>query len=191
MKTLFINACVREESRTRQLAYYYLEKNGMPFEELDLEKERAMPLDRAGLLKRGELLEQGKTDDPFFRNANQFREAGEIVIAAPYWDLSIPAILKDYIETINVVGLTFQYVADDVPRTLSKVRKLVFLTTAGGTMINDDYGYGYLKAVFKNFFEVKDFAYFKAEKLDLYGAEPERILAETRAEIDRYFAEES
>ena len=172
MKTLFINACVREESRTRQLAYYYLEKNGMPFEELDLEKERAMPLDRAGLLKRGELLEQGKTDDP-------------------YWDLSIPAILKDDIETIDIVGLTFHYVADDVPKTLSKVCKLVFLTTAGGTMINDDYGYGYLKAVFENFFEVKDFVYFKAEKLDLYGADPERILAETRAEIDRYFAEES
>ena len=189
MKTLFINACVREGSRTKQLAEYYLKKNGEPYEELDLEKDRALPLDREGLLKRGELLEAGKTDDPLFHNANQFREAEEIVIAAPYWDLSIPALLKDYIETIDIVGLTFHYIADDVPQTLSKVRKLVFITTAGGTMINDEYGYGYLKAVFENFFEVKDFAYFKAEKLDLYGAEPEKILEETRRQIDAYFAE--
>ena len=35
-----------------------------------------------------------------------------IVIAAPYWDLSFPAVLKTYLEQINVLGVTFDY-SDD------------------------------------------------------------------------------
>ena len=32
---------------------------------------------------------------------------GRIVVAAPFWDLSVPAVLKVYIENISADGVTF------------------------------------------------------------------------------------
>ena len=105
MKTLFVNACIRKESRTRMLAEYLLKRLDQNYVELQLQKEDIHPLDEESLNKRNELCTQGKYDDPFFRYARQFKEAETIVIAAPYYDLSFAARLKDYLETINVVGL--------------------------------------------------------------------------------------
>ena len=45
-----------------------------------------------------------------FYYARQFAEADQIVIAAPFWDLSFPAILKAYMEQITVSGITFEYI---------------------------------------------------------------------------------
>lgn len=52
----------------------------------------------AGLETRDAPLKQGRLDDAMFRFSHQFAAADKIVIAAPYWDLSFPAILKTYIE---------------------------------------------------------------------------------------------
>ena len=40
-----------------------------------------------------------------FRYARQFAEAEEIVIAAPFWDLSFHAKLKIYLGQITISGL--------------------------------------------------------------------------------------
>ena len=186
MKTLFINACIREGSRTRMLAEYLLEKLDREYVEVELQKEDIRPLNGESLDRRNELCAEERFDDPFFRHARQFKEAETVVIAAPYYDLSFAARLKDYLEMINVVGLTFHYLEDDVPSTLSSVRRLIYVTTAGGTIVSHEYGYGYVKTVFESFYEVKDQAYFYAEKLDLTGADPEAILQETRDRIDEY-----
>ena len=190
MKTLFVNACIRKESRTRMLAEYLLKRLDQDYVELQLQKEDIHPLDEESLNRRNELCTQGKYDDPFFRYARQFKEAETIVIAAPYYDLSFAARLKDYLETINVVGLTFHYLEDDVPSTLSSVRKLIYITTAGGTIVSHEYGYGYVKTMFECFYEVKDQTYFYAEKLDLMGADPDAILQETRDKIDAYLRQQ-
>ncbi len=190
MKTLFVNACIRKESRTRMLAEYLLKKLDQDYVELELQKEDIHPLNEESLNRRNELCMQGKYDEPFFRYARQFKEAETIVIAAPYYDLSFAARLKDYLETINVVGLTFHYLEDDVPSTLSSVKRLIYVTTAGGTIVSHEYGYGYVKKMFECFYEVNDQAYFYAEKLDLVGADPDAILKETRGEIDDYLRQQ-
>ena len=41
-----------------------------------------------------------------FDLARQFARAEIIVMAAPYWDLSFQAALKQYLEQVNVVGIT-------------------------------------------------------------------------------------
>ncbi|MBQ2657030.1 MAG: NAD(P)H-dependent oxidoreductase [Erysipelotrichaceae bacterium] len=190
MKTLFVNACIRKESRTRMLAEYLLKKLDQDYVELELQKETIHPLDEESLNKRSQLCVEGKFDDPSFRYARQFKEAETIVIAVPYYDLSFAARLKDYLETINVIGLTFHYLDDDVPSTLSSVKRLIYVTTAGGTIVSHEYGYGYVKAMFESFYEVKDHAYFYAEKLDLTGADPDAILKETRDKIDIYLKQQ-
>ena len=105
MNILFVNACVREESRTKKIAEHLFEKikedQKLNIDELDLEKEDIKPLTKALLDKRDGLLADGRMDDEMFRYARQFAAADEIVIAAPFWDLSFPALVKDYIENVN------------------------------------------------------------------------------------------
>ena len=108
-----------------------------------------------------------------------------IVIAAPYWDLSFPAVLKAYFEQINVLGLTFEYTADGRPRGLCKARKLIYVTTAGGPILSDEYGFGYVKALAQNFYGIPDVRQIRAEGLDIIGADAERILREAMEEGER------
>ena len=92
MNILFIHACIREESRTLVLAKDILSKMQGEITELDLTKENILPLNRASLEERERLLKSGKTDAPMLQYAKQFAQADEIVIAAPFWDLSFPAL---------------------------------------------------------------------------------------------------
>ena len=57
--TLYINCCVREESRTERLAKAVLRKLGGAFTELYLYEENLKPLDRDTLNNRTALIEQG------------------------------------------------------------------------------------------------------------------------------------
>lgn len=135
---LFINACVRgPRSRTLQLARRFLEmwQQKHPeavITERDLCRDRLSPQYPEVLEERDALWSAGKLDDPLFQPARQFAAAGRIVIAAPFWDLSFPAILKIYLERISVTNITFGY--DDLGRSvgLCKADKLLLITTRGG-----------------------------------------------------------
>ena len=47
-----------------------------------------------------------------------------IVIGAPFWDLSFPAILKIFIENIYVTGLVTKFGENGKPVGLCKAKKL-------------------------------------------------------------------
>ena len=113
---LFINACARPQSRTLTLAKKAAQTISESFEMLNLYGENLKPLDYDNLLKREEAIKKADFSDPSFRFARQFREADEIIMAVPYWDLSFPAILKCYIESICVNGLTFIYNQKGLPQ---------------------------------------------------------------------------
>lgn len=135
---LFINACVRgQKSRTLQLARRFLGawQHAHPeavITERDLCRDRLSPQYPEVLEERDTLWSAGKLDDPLFQPARQFAAAGRIVIAAPFWDLSFPAILKIYLERISVTNIIFGY--DDLGRSvgLCKADKLLLITTRGG-----------------------------------------------------------
>jgi FMN-dependent NADH-azoreductase len=90
-----------------------------------------------------------------FDLAKQFAEAETIVVAAPYWDLMFPAILKVYFETITVNGLTFKYGANGIPQGLCKAKKLIYVTTSGGPIFKN-FGYEYVSTIAKTFFNIED-----------------------------------
>lgn len=184
---LFIDACVRKESRTRRLAERVLSHMDDSVETVRLETIGFPKTDEAFLRKRDACIAAGDFSDPMFDLAKQFRSADAIVIAAPHWDLSFPAALKQYFEQINVVNLTFFYTDSDVPTTLCRAKKLVYVATAGGPVRNHAYGFGYVKALGEEFYGIEDAALFCAEGLDIFGADPEAILNKTEAEIDRAF----
>ena len=184
---LFINACMHVGSRTKELADHLLSKLDGEITTVQLDRTNAEPLFADTLAQRIALTEQGDFDHPIFDNAKQFKQADIIVIAAPYWDLSIPAALKAYLESLCNIGLTFDYSPQGVPTSLCHAEKLYFVTTSGGMIYSDEYGFGYIKTLCEAFFGIREFAYIKAEGLDIVGADIPRILQCAKKEIDKLF----
>lgn len=174
---LYVNACVRKESRTRRLAEKLLSKLDKPFEEIRLEK-MVFPTSNDDYLNlRDQLVSRGDFQNPLFDLARQFSEAETIVIAAPYWDLSFPAMLKQYLEQITVVGVTFKYSEEGIPVSLCKAKRLFYVTTAGGFFVPEDYGFGYVKALAQNYYGIPEVRKIEAVGLDIDGADVNAIMA--------------
>ena len=184
---LFVNACVRADSRTARLANRLLAAIHAPATELKLAECVFPAVDEDFLRARDRLLAEGNFAHPLFALARQFSQADEIVIAAPFWDLSFPAALKAYFEQINAVGVTFRYTEEGIPQGLCRARRLIYVTTAGGAFFPEDYGFGYVKALARNFYGIRDVELVKATGLDLEGAPVERILSDCEEEILRRF----
>jgi FMN-dependent NADH-azoreductase len=185
MNILYINACVRKDSRTNELAQYALSKLQGNIEEVNLDFEKILPLYNEQLELRDSLIRDKNYNHSMFGYARHFANADVILIAAPYWDLSFPAILKTYIENINVNGITFSYSEKGYPVSLCKAKKLIYITTAGGPIISDDFGFGYIKSLAENFYGIKDISYIKAEGLDIYGANVQDILGNAKRNIEK------
>lgn len=187
MNILFVNACPRKDSRTKLLAEYLLSKLKGTVHERNLSQTALLPLTEEALERRTDLVTKGDFTDSLFAPAKEFAAADCLVIAAPCWDLSFPALLKLYIEHINIVGVTFAYHKDGSPYGLCKAKKLYYITTAGGPIVDESYGYGYVQALAKNFYAIADTYCIKAENLDLDGADVENILQRAKQAVDALF----
>ena len=172
--TLLINCCARQESRTNRLVRALLKKLGS-YEELRLYDEPLLPLNEERLLRRDALLARKEYGADMFRYARQFAAAEYIVIAAPLWDLSFPAMLKIYLENIYVTGIVTKY--DDSGRSvgLCRARKLHFVSTSGGPY-DSRYGFDYLKSMATECFGIPEVQLIRAENLDIAGSNPEDTL---------------
>ena len=150
-RALLIDCCIRRNaSRTAKLLDAFAEALAEDIEKdiLILEEENLSCLTGAYFEQRQRLLEEGRLDHPRFRYAHQFAEADLVCIAAPFWDLSFPALLKVYIEQISVDGITFSSTHGGL-HGICKGTDLVFLTTRGGIYTNDpmEMGSRYLDAL--------------------------------------------
>ena len=181
---LFVDACVRPESRTRALAEYLLEKLGGEVTVLRLPEENMIPLDLEGLNTRDAAMKSGDLSHPSLCYARQFAGADTVVVAAPYWDLSFPALLKSYLEQICVTGVTFAYSEEGRPYGMCRAKRLFYVTTAGGPILSDAYGFGYLQELCRTFYGIPDVRCIRAEGLDIWGADVEAILETARETID-------
>ena len=182
---LYVDACVTREaeSRTRRLAKaclnLCLENRDCRLSTVILENLSMQPLSGKGLAERERAIQEGDFSGCAFDLARGFAAADEVIIAAPYWDMSFPALLKLYVEQLCVNQLTFCYDEKGRPRGLTKVQKVLYLTTAGGFIGCNNFGFEYIKGVFSVLFGISDISFFSAEGLDIYGNDPEKILADT------------
>ena len=175
--TLYINCCVRKESRTDRIARALLDKMGEEYTEIFLPDLDLKPLSAEASDKRDRLCAAGDYSDPMFDLARQFAAAERIVIAAPYWDSSFPSLLKIYLENIYVTGIVTKYLSDGSVAGLCRADELIYVTTAGGPYV-PDFSYGYLETIAKDYFGIKTTRLIKAEMLDIVGADVEGILDE-------------
>lgn len=186
---LFVNACVKRDkpSRTMRLAQAYLSKQSQTqavrIDTIVLEGLNLAPLTGEGLAAREKAIHAGDFSGEMFALARNFITADEVVIAAPYWDMSFPALLKVYLEQLCVNKLTFCYGDKGMLRSLAKVKKVVYITTAGGMIGVANFGFDYVKGLFAKLFNVTDFAFWSAEGLDIAGNDPEALLQAAIATI--------
>lgn len=188
-RLLFVDSCVTtHNSRTRRLCRHYLarfmEKHpGIAVDTVVVEKGCCQPLDREDIARRNSLIETESWDDPMFDFARQFKAADYVLVGAPYWDCAFPSILKVWIESIVVAGLTFEETEQGYVGNC-KCRELTYITTAGGPILpGKNLGFDYLCAI-GEMLGVKAFKEYHAECLDIIGLDHDAIMDEAVAAID-------
>ncbi len=187
-KVLYIKANAKEEgqSRTFKISDSFIEE----YKALN-PKDEIITLD---LYKEGiSFLPVGKLDEihtpapgagknhPILKYAYQFLEADKYVIAEPFWNLSVPAILKAYIDYITVSGITFKYTAQGAVG-LCYGKKAVNIVSRGGNYSVEPYsafemGDRYLRTIF-GFLGITDFQTIAADGLDIIGNDINAIVGE-------------
>ena len=193
-KIIYINACVRRgvASRTNRLAQAYLDQclkaQDCNLSVVNLEDAAIYPLTEKSLEERENAIENCDFSGSAFEFARSFAAADEVIIAAPYWDMSFPAALKLYIEQLCINKLTFCYDEMGRPHGLTNIKKAVYLTTSGGYIGNHNFGFDYIKAVFSTLFGIPEISFYSAEGLDILGNDAEQILA---GAIEKMLAEQS
>ncbi len=183
-KILFVNACPRPQSRSLELARHVLGRLEGEVEQLDIFENGPEPLDWKGMQLRDSLMERRDFSHPVLSYAVQFAAADTIVIAAPYWDLMFPAVLKAYLEAVTVTGLTFYYNEQGIPTSLCRAGRLIYVSTAGGYTAGANFGFDYTAALAKGLFGISDVKCVMAEGLDIWGNDAEAIMAEAKTKAD-------
>lgn len=171
MSILFINAAFRKNSRTKKIADGYLANCTGDITEVKLGSLDIKPLNEESLKIYNESVAAHNFDNPMFDVAKQFVEADEIVIAAPFWNFSIPAVLHNYLELVCTQGISFDMSGEGTYYSLCKAKKLTFITTAGGNIPEQNCAFDYIKSLCNVFWNIEEVKYIKAECLDVYGVD--------------------
>lgn len=179
-KLLFVDCCIRgESSRTKKLAdafLSHLKPDAFTVTHLDLMELAPRYFSGEYFRQREQLLQEGKLDAPRFALARQFAAADVVLIAAPFWDLSFPALLKVYVEQISLDGITF-HTSEKGLQGLCRASHMVYLTTRGGFYSGDcmEMGSRYFEAMAK-FFGVGQYCCIAADGMDVQGFDAEASL---------------
>ena len=192
-KVIYIKANAKPEgvSRTFKVSDSFVEsyKESHPNDEvivLDLYKENIDFLKPEDLAFHAVDPGEGK-NHPVLKYAYQFLEADKIIISAPFWNLSFPAILKAYIDYIAVSGITFKYTAEG-PVGLCDGKKIIHFVTRGGAYSQEplsafELGDKYLRTIF-GFLGIQDFTTFAVESLDVSSTDVDKVIADAIKEAN-------
>ncbi|WP_313526143.1 NAD(P)H-dependent oxidoreductase [Anaerotignum sp.] len=191
-KVLFVNCCIRREaSRSKMLADFFLsellKKGSYEITELCLMDENLSYMSEGNFHQRDLLLANRDFSHHRFHYAHEFAQADKIVIAAPFWDLSFPALLKTYIENLCVEGITFACNEQGCFGTC-KADYMIYVTTRGGFYEGSpmEMGSKYMEAM-SQFFGIGKYDCVAAEGLDI-GIRPVEVILEEAMEKAKVLA---
>lgn len=175
-KVLFVNACNTAESYSHQIASVFVDEYTKKhandeIETINLYEEDVKFLTVSEIKKRQSLNYKENKDEETFKYVKQFLEADKIIIAAPFWNLSIPAILHAYLEHIAIDGVTYQSTLKGSVG-LSQGKKIVHIVTRGIYSSSVEYGDSYLRAFFASL-GIKDFRTIALEGTKVHKGQEE------------------
>ena len=147
-KLVVIDACIRgEESRTRRIAEPILEALAKRYEitRFDLTQMPMEPLTPATYAERA----AGQVPEWAVEASKTVAAADRIVVVAPFWDMSFPAVLKVFFEHISLFDITF---TDNGRSCVGKCKceKVMYITSRGMNIPTGDareQGSSYLHAL--------------------------------------------
>jgi FMN-dependent NADH-azoreductase len=184
MELLFVNCCMRDPSvsRTHQLASAFLDAYQAAHpedsvQELTLKQTGLLPMTAAETELRSQLIDAQEWDHPIFRFSKAFAAADQILIAAPYWDLSFPSLLKVYFESVCACNVAFRYEGDQVVG-LCRAKSLTYLTTSGGFIGSSNFGLDYIRGLCSGLFGIETVHFLAVEGLDIDGLDHQARLQE-------------
>ena len=173
-KLLYIDSCIRNElSRTKRIADPIVEKlkERYDVETITINDLELNPVQADENRRRA----GGIVSEEALCWANKIKNADRIVIAAPFWDMSIPAALKTFFELCSLFHVTFDS-DDKTCYGLCKAENVLFITTRGMEIKTGEpleQATPYLKALFwlwgiKGFEVVarENFDYLPQEKIE-------------------------
>ena len=134
-RLIFIDACMRAGSRTKQIASPIIEELGKKYsiETVNLTKNIYPVADNNTLEDRNNGIVPAEDVDL----AKRIAGADRIVIAAPFWDMSFPSALKVFFENMSLFGITFD-TNDKECYGLCKAEKVMYITTRGMNISTGD-----------------------------------------------------
>lgn len=194
MELLFVNCCMRDPSvsRTHQLAASFLSTYqsihpDATVQELSLIQSGLSPMTAEETELRTRLIDAQAWEHPMLRFASSFAAADEILIAAPYWDLSFPSLLKIYLEAVCACNITFRYEGNGAVG-LCRAKHLTYLTTCGGFIGPNNFGLDYIQGLCRNLFGIDTIHFLSAEGLDIEGLDHSAQMAEGIAKAQKLAA---
>lgn len=176
---IFINACMRDkDSRTLRIARSIIrghEAETINLSDLDLKPytEQDNPTNKP-------------IDPKFIRLAKKIANCDGVVIAAPFWDMSFPSLLKVFLEKLSIADVMFE----DNGKTCSGIAKCpyMFFITTRGMYIPDgsdlEQATPYLKALCE-LWGIKEFDYVSAYNLDYLSEEEVEDRLEKAVEVGK------
>lgn len=186
---LWINACMRgaEQSRTYLLCQEFLnawiEKNpGGVVQQRDLTRSELPVLTAQLDERRSSAVKAKEWDSPLLAPAQELAQADLVLVGAPYWDLSFPGALKIYLEWAAAIGVTFRYTRTGELQGMCRSEKLLYITTAGGMVQGQNFGYDYVKAL-GAMLGISKTQCVAAEGLDIWGNDVEATLTRAKEQL--------
>lgn len=123
-----INACMREGSRTQRILDGVLAPLSKKY---NVETVNLGELDckwvNSDILKERD---NGYVPQLYVNLAKKVANADRLVIAAPFWDMSFPSVLKVFFENISLFNITFTSTQTECVG-LCKAKKVLYITTRG------------------------------------------------------------
>ena len=180
---------MREESRTKQILEAASEVLALRYdiETIDVNALALPPVSPQTLKERT----SGIVPEATVAIAKRIASADKIVIAAPFWDMSFPSVLKAFFENLSLYNVTFT--DNGITCTgLCRCGKVLYITTRGmniPTGDTRDQGSSYLKAL-STLWGLGDVITVAAWNLDYMTSEQMAEKVRETADLARRIAED-
>jgi FMN-dependent NADH-azoreductase len=112
----------------------------------------------------------------------ELMDADTLVLAAPIYNFSVPAVLKQWVDYVCRAGITFKY-GNTGPEGLTNIKRAFVITSSGGVPVGSpmDFASGYLEQIC-HFLGVQEVIH-----IDASGSkgDPETIINDAKKQIDQ------
>ena len=120
-----IDSTIRKESRTREILNNVINhyKGEVDFKVYDINEYELIPTNKYNFDQKG-------SEEIYFEISKEISSMDGLIIAAPFWDMTYPALLKVFLEKLSIPNVMFLDGTKEVVG-LSNNKFMLFITTRG------------------------------------------------------------